>query len=71
MRVVAARRHRSLFADVPGLLTCLICEAVTVVIAVSMMAYFHYANRRADRTGKLIEGHPTFRCASAAASLAR
>jgi len=46
---------------VPGLLTCLICEAVTVVIAVSMMAYFHYANRRADRTGKLIEGHPTFR----------
>ena len=70
MCVLTARDLTDL-SDVPGLLTCLICEAVTIVIAASMMAYFHYANRRADRTGKLIEGHPTFRCASAAASLAR
>ena len=60
----------------PGLLTCLIAEAVIVAISASMIAYcasrlraaladcsVHFANRRADRTGAMIEGHATFRCA--------
>jgi hypothetical protein len=45
----------------PGILTCLIANALIVVIVAALSVKFHLANKRAAAGGKVIEGLEGFR----------
>ncbi len=45
----------------PGILTCMLANALTVVIVVGLSIKFHRANKRVDQGGKPIEGLQGFK----------
>ena len=45
----------------PGMLACLIANAIMILIVAALSWKFHRANKRVDAGGKLIEGYPGFK----------
>jgi MFS family permease len=45
----------------PGIMTCMIANGLVLVITGLLTVKFHFANKRADRGGKAIEGQEGFR----------
>jgi hypothetical protein len=45
----------------PGMLACLLANALIVLIVIALSFKFHRANKRVDAGGKAIEGLPGFK----------
>lgn len=45
----------------PGIMACMIANGLVIIVTGLLMVKFHFANKRADRGGKAIEGQEAFR----------